>query len=241
MPSATTPATVAATAATAGTVRVRCRAASRTAYRATSGSRRARRASTATTTGTTRIMPSTETTAEPAISRLPSPPDRAAPATGHGPAMPTPSRTQPEQRRPQARLPVAPPAGQHRHHVLTRGDAGRDHRGQERAQHAEARDEQDVPPGQVERPEPRVGEVLHDRQQGPADPDAQHDAEHRGRRRRAPARRRGSRGATASAYRRWPPSGRGSGTAGARRPRTPGRPAAPPRAAPSPRPARRSR
>ena len=37
-----------------------------------------------------------------------------------------------------------------------------------------------MPPGQVERPEPGVGVVLHDREQGPADPDAQDDAQHRG-------------------------------------------------------------
>ena len=84
MPSATTPATVAATAATAGTVRVRCRAASRTAYRATRGNRRARRARTATTTGTTRIMPSTETTAEPAIRRLPPPTAEVVARAGPG-------------------------------------------------------------------------------------------------------------------------------------------------------------
>ena len=64
MPSATTPATVAATAATAGTVRVRWRAASRAAYLAVSGSRPESRATADTTTGTTRIIPSTDTTAE---------------------------------------------------------------------------------------------------------------------------------------------------------------------------------
>ena len=67
MPSATTPATVAATAATAGTVRVRWRAASRAAYLGVSGSRRASRATVDTTTGTTRIMPSTDTMADAPI------------------------------------------------------------------------------------------------------------------------------------------------------------------------------
>ena len=71
MPSATTPATVAATAATAGTVRERCRAASRAAYRRVSGSRAESLETTTSTTGTSRIMPSTDTIAEPAMKYSP--------------------------------------------------------------------------------------------------------------------------------------------------------------------------
>ena len=80
MPRATTPATVAATAATAGTVRVRWRAASRAAYLEVSGSRPETRATADTTTGTTMIMPSTDTTADAAIQSAPLPEsDVAAP------------------------------------------------------------------------------------------------------------------------------------------------------------------
>ena len=73
IPRATTPATVAATAATAGTVRVRWRAASRAAYLAVRGSRPDARATAETTTGTTRIMPSTDTMADAAIQSAPLP------------------------------------------------------------------------------------------------------------------------------------------------------------------------
>ena len=181
MPSATTPATVAATAATAGTVRVRCRAASRTAYRATRGSRRARRASDGHHDG------HDQDHAEHRDHRRAGDQQAAVAAAevvarrpGHGAGDADAEQDEPEQRRAQARLPVAPATGEDGHHVLTGGDGGRDHRGQEGAQHAEPRDEEDVPPGQVERAEPGVGVVLHDREQGPADADAQDDAQHRG-------------------------------------------------------------
>src|SRR4051794_15866296 len=87
MPRATTPATVAATAATAGTVRVRWRAASGAAYRGDSGSRPASRATPTTTIGTRKIMPTTATTAEPAIANSPLELDVAPYAE---PAMPSP-------------------------------------------------------------------------------------------------------------------------------------------------------
>src|SRR4051794_39864863 len=92
MPRATTPATVAATAATAGTVRVRCRAASRAAYRGESGSRPASFATPTTTTGARRIMPSTATTADAAIANSPLELDVAPYAD---PAMPMPTSTRP--------------------------------------------------------------------------------------------------------------------------------------------------
>ena len=92
MPSATTPATVAATAATAGTVRVRWRAASRTAYRIASGSTRASFERPTTTTGTSRIMPSTATMAAIAMAYSP-PPVALAPYAET--AMPPPSRSTP--------------------------------------------------------------------------------------------------------------------------------------------------
>src|SRR5690349_18738028 len=93
MPSATTPATVAATAATAGTVRVRWRAASRAAYLAVSGIRPETRAIAVTTTGTTRIMPSTETIAAPAIQKAPLPlSEVTAPYADAATPMPTSTR-----------------------------------------------------------------------------------------------------------------------------------------------------
>ncbi len=95
MPRATTPATVAATAATAGTVRVRCRAASRAAYRGDSGSRPDSRATPTTTTGTSRIIPSTATTAEPAMKNSPF---CEAVAPYADPPMPDAEQDHPEQR-----------------------------------------------------------------------------------------------------------------------------------------------
>ena len=179
-------------------------------------------------------------TAEPAISRLPSPPLRSlrAPAPATAPAMPTPSRTSPSSGERRLGLPVAPTTGEDGHHVLTGGDEGRDHRGQEGAQQCRTprRGGRATRSGRTGRARCRSSAAR--REQGPADADAQDDAQHRGRPRRGRALRRGSRGATASAYLRWRPSGPGSGTAGGRRPRTPGRPGAPPRAAPSPRSAR---
>ena len=93
-------------------------------------------ASVATTTGTSRIMPSTATTAEPAISHA-----AVARAGGadHGAGDAEPDQEQAEQRRAQAGLAVAATPGQHGHHVLPRGDPRRHDRGQEGAQQPERR------------------------------------------------------------------------------------------------------
>ncbi len=164
MPSATTPATVAATAATAGTVRVRWRAASRTAYRVTSGSRREKRASTATTTGTSRIIPSTETTAAAAIEDL-----AVAAGAEDGQADAAEQQHQADERRAVAGAAVAATTGEHGDDVLARGDPGRHHGGEEGAEQPEAGDAQQVQRLDLERAQPAVGEVLHDREQRPAD------------------------------------------------------------------------
>ena len=137
IPSATTPATVAATAETAGTVRVRCRLASRTAYRSTSGSRPdtlAIRPGPSAPAGSSRARPGWRS---PRSTNSP-----PAPVGGaeRRPGDADTEQHQAEQRRPQGRRPVAAPPGQHRDDVLPGGQVGRDHGGQERAEHPEAGD-----------------------------------------------------------------------------------------------------
>ena len=175
MPRATTPATVAATAATAGTVRVRCRAASRTAYRITSGSRPPTLPRVASTSGISRIMPSTAGMAPPAMMNSPPP---VAPKTEHGDA--DAEQHQAEQRGLQGRRPVAAAAGEDRDDVLPGGDVRRHQRGQERAEQAEARDPGQVQPRHVERAEVGPGPRLHDRHQEPGQTDPDHHADDRG-------------------------------------------------------------
>ena len=121
--------------------------------------------------GTSRIMPSTDDDrragdqqAAVAAAEVVA---RAAPATA--PAMPTPSRTSPSSGERRLRLPVAAATGEDGHHVLTGGDAGRaPPRPGRRSAVPKPATRSDVPPGHVERAEPRVGEVLHDRAAGPS-------------------------------------------------------------------------
>ena len=183
MPRATTPATVAATAATAGTVRVRCRAASRTAYRRVSGKRPETRESPASSTGTSRIMPRTDRIADPAMNS--SPEGALAPTrrTRHA----EPHQQRPDQRRANRRRPVAPPPGQHRDDVLPRGDSARGR--PQRATRSRHRTRRPPPAAATG---PGTGRTTRPRCSGPA--------EGPGTRARCPGRRRAT-----------PPSRRGRG------------------------------
>ncbi len=235
IPRATTPATVAATAATAGTVRVRCRAASRAAYLTVSGSRSdkprdegddARAAPGGSSRGRTTIAPTAMKNSPTAGRRDAVRRQRDAGAeqapTEHGRARRTVRRSP---RRP------ARTATTSCRDAMPR----RDHGGQQRAAAARRpRSPATVRPRHVERAEPAPREALDERQQRPARPAIAEHARRAARRTppsTTPAGEHDAAGLDA-ACRRWRPSGPGSAPGGGRRRRTPARPAAPPRAAP---------